>query len=412
MRKLIAPLVLSAAAALVLSACGGSTTSETGSSAAPAASSAAAAGESAAAASGEPIVIGVVLPQTGPVALNVEQMLNVIKMRVDEANAAGGVAGRPIEIKTYDSKAEPETAAKEAQRAISQDGAAAIIGPYTTSEALAVAEVAERAKVVAMGSSAATPAITEGKQFNFRVAPLSPDLATGMMQMAKSLGATSGALLYDSGGFGLGALPLIEEAAKVEGVELTAVEYPINASDVTAQVGKAKSANPGAVFVAGSAGADYGLIAKSMAEQGLNVPLIGFSPITVPDAVKIAGSAYDTLPGVYTLQTIDPTKPQYQELVADYSAAYGDTPQLSEQVTQTDDVLSFILEGLAATNGEGGEALAQALRALPAREGAAGAAGSNQQFTADSNDAFKGQYLVPFKVIDGVATADSSVSLS
>lgn len=409
MRKLLAPFIVSAAAALVLSACGGSSSSESESSAAPAASSAEA--SESAAPSGEPIVLGVVLPQTGPVALNVEQMINVIKMRVDAANAAGGVAGRPIEIRIYDSKAEPETAAKEAQRAISQDGAAAIIGPYTTSEALAVAEVAERAGVVAMGPSAATPAITEGKEFVFRVAPLSPDLATGMMQMAKALGATSGALLFDNGGFGLGAQPLIEAAAATEGIELTSIEYPINAADVTAQVGKAKSANPGAVFVAGSAGADYGLIAKSMAEQGLNVPLIGFSPITVPDAVKIAGEAYNTLPGVYTLQTIDPSKPQYQQLIADYSAAYGDTAQLSEQVTQTDDVVSFILEGLAATNGEGGQALAAALRTLPAREGAAGATGSTQQFTADSNDAFKGLYLVPFKVIDGVATADSSVSL-
>lgn len=399
MRKLLVPIV-SAAALLALAACGSGSGSTAPSS------------SGATGASGDPIVIAVVQPQTGPVALSAEQIINTVKMQADAINAAGGVAGRPIEIRAYDSKLEPETAVKEAQRAVTEDGAVAIIGPYTTSEALAVNEALDRQGVVTMGNSAATEAVTAGKPYAFRVAPLSGDLAKAMMQMATQLGATSGALLYDSGGFGLGAQPLIEAAATEAGVTLESVQYPINASDVTAQVAKAKSSGAESVFIAGSAAADYGLIAKAMAEQNFLVPLIGFSPIVVPDAIKIAGKAYESMPGVYTLTTVDPSKPQYMDLLKQYSAAYGETTQLSEQPTQAFDALNLLVAGLKVTGGEGGEALAKALAALPATsDGAGGAVGSTQQFTAESHDAYKGPYLVPLKVVNGKAQPDTSLKV-
>ena len=257
---------------------------------------------------GGTITVGLLTPLTGPVAQNGELVKNVTEMRVEQINDDGGVDGKMIELKVYDTKLDPATAAQEAQRAISQDEVDAIIGPYTTSEALAVADVVERSKVVDINNSAATEAITADKKYVFRTSPITADLALGMMQTAVALGNTQGVLLYDNGGFGLGAKDPLEAAASTAGVTLTdSIEYPLGATDVSAQVTAAAEGDPQAVFIAGSAGADYGLVAKAMVEQGLNVPLIGFSPVVTPDAVKIAGAAYDELLVVYTIQCVDTT---------------------------------------------------------------------------------------------------------
>jgi branched-chain amino acid transport system substrate-binding protein len=322
------------------------------------------------------------------------------------------VDGKQLELESYDTKLDPATAAQQAQRAISQDKVDALLGPYTTSEALAVADIAENAKVVNFNYSAATPAITEGKKYVFRTSPLTTDLAIGMMQLAQALGATNGALLYDSGGFGLGAKDPVEAAAASEGVTLAdSIEYPAGASDVSAQITAAAKGDPGAVFIAGSAGAEYGLTAKAMVEQGLEVPLIGFSPILVPDAVKIAGGAYDVLPGVYTLQCVDVSKPQYTELFDAYNAEFDEVPVLTEQVVQAAAAVDWLAAGFEETKGEAGEALATALENLPARETYGGLAGSEQQFSADDHDGYGEGYLVPYKVEDGKPVQDDAVTL-
>ncbi|MFI5436112.1 ABC transporter substrate-binding protein [Rhodococcus baikonurensis] len=231
----------------------------------------------------ESIKIGVLLPLAGPVAQTAGLMKNVAEMTAAQINAAGGVDGKNIDIEVYDTKTDPAEAAKQAQRAITQDRVTALIGAFTTPETLAVADVAERSKVVLIAPSAATPAITADKKYVFRTAPVTGDLAEGMMQVAKALGDTNGALMYDSGGLGLGAKDPIEAAAAQEGVTLTgSVQYPLNASDVSAQVSAAAKDKPGAVFIAGSAGADHGVVAKAMVEQGLKVPFIGLSPIGTP----------------------------------------------------------------------------------------------------------------------------------
>ena len=73
-----------------------------GDSAAPAASSAPAAG-SGEESSSEPIVIGVISPNTGALAAYGNGIVTGVDLAVEEINAAGGILGRPVEvIKTDD----------------------------------------------------------------------------------------------------------------------------------------------------------------------------------------------------------------------------------------------------------------------------------------------------------------------
>lgn len=353
--------------------------------------------------SGEPIKIGLVWPQTGPVARTGEQVRNAAQLAIDEVNGSGGIDGRPLEMLVYDTESNPEKAAQETQRAISEDGVVAIVGPHSTSEALAMVDISEREQVPTLGNSAATPAITEGKEFTFRVQSVTPDIAAGLVELAQDQGAETAVLLYDSGGFGLASGPLVEESAEAAGLELVEViEYPLDGTDYSAEVATILRADPDVVLISGSSGADHGLFAKQMVEQGLTVPFLGFSPISFEDAVTVQAGAYDQLEGVYTLQTVDTQKPQYKEFHEAYNANFDEEEVLPEMVPQTYDAIMLLADALKASGGEGGQALADALRDLEPREGVGGRAGAMQDFSEGDHDVYtQGEYLVPYRFEGG-----------
>jgi ABC-type branched-subunit amino acid transport system substrate-binding protein len=148
-----------------------------------------------------------------------------------------------------------------------------------------------------------------------------------------------------------------------------------------------------------------------MLEQGLDVAVIGLSPIVTPDAVSIASGAFEELPGAYTIQTVDTTKPEYQELIEEYSAAHDDVTSLPEQAVQVYDAVTWVADGLRESDGACGAELANALEQLPSREGLAGLAGTEQGFTGDKHDAFIGKALVPYLIEDGAPVQDTSLKL-
>jgi hypothetical protein len=56
------------------------------------------------------IKLGVVVPMTGPMALEAQEMLAATQIAVEDVNAAGGVMGRKVETVIRDSEFKPEVA--------------------------------------------------------------------------------------------------------------------------------------------------------------------------------------------------------------------------------------------------------------------------------------------------------------
>jgi branched-chain amino acid transport system substrate-binding protein len=376
--KLTRTLTLAAAATLALTGCGGS---------------------SGGAGGGGDLTVAVILPLTGASAKTAEQMQNAAELAIEQVNAGGGIDGRNLAIKVYDDELTPEGATKEAQRAITRDGAVAIVGAQTSGEALAIRELAERSKIPFITSSATAVPVTTDAKFTYRIAPLLTDYANGVVDTAKAIGLKNPVLLNDSGPAGLQLKDLFIARAKEVGLTLAGapIEYPINGTDMTAQVAAAKAKKPDGVLIGGSAGSDHGLVAKTMLEQALDVPLVGFSPILVSDAIKIAGDAYSKLPGVYSLQNLDQTKASTKTFIADYTKKYG-AADLTEQPAQTYDAIKVLASALTASKGMGGQALADKLNTIQPYEGVSGKAGSKIEFSATRHDGFQGSYLVTYKM--------------
>ena len=70
-----------------------------------------------------------------------------IEMAVEGINAAGGIAGRPIEIIKEDEENDPTTAVSVVNKLINQNEVVAIIGSVNSSVTLAAMEVSEDAGI-------------------------------------------------------------------------------------------------------------------------------------------------------------------------------------------------------------------------------------------------------------------------
>lgn len=88
--------------------------------------------------SGDPIKIGVIGPQTGPLAEIGENQVAGAEVAVAQINAAGGILGRQVELSNGDEQTTPETSTA-AVRDMSNDGTNLIVGMLSSAGCLALA---------------------------------------------------------------------------------------------------------------------------------------------------------------------------------------------------------------------------------------------------------------------------------
>src|SRR5271166_1157283 len=86
------------------------------------------------------ITIAAVGPLTGSAAARGKDLEQAARMAVDEANAAGGVNGHPIELTVHDDADQPSNARQVAQK-VAATPALAVLGQVASSAAAAAGEV-------------------------------------------------------------------------------------------------------------------------------------------------------------------------------------------------------------------------------------------------------------------------------
>src|SRR4029434_406238 len=93
------------------------------------------------------IRFGHLTPRTGFLGPLGEYAVMGVNLAVEEINGAGGIMGRKIEPIAEDS-VNPQTASTKAERLIERDKVAAIIGEISSASGLAIAQVAQRNRII------------------------------------------------------------------------------------------------------------------------------------------------------------------------------------------------------------------------------------------------------------------------
>jgi branched-chain amino acid transport system substrate-binding protein len=95
---------------------------------------------------------------------------NGVLLARDYLNARRGINGREIELIIRDNAMDPDKTVEEV-KSLSSQGVAAIIGPLTSTAAMAAVQEAEKRKLLLMSPSATTDALTGVDDWFFRIQP-------------------------------------------------------------------------------------------------------------------------------------------------------------------------------------------------------------------------------------------------
>ena len=96
---------------------------------------------------GNPVKIGLVGPWTGSSAENGLSMKKGVELAVQNINDTGGINGRELVLFEYDDQGSPEECLKAVKQLAIVHGVAAIIGPFNSSCALAIVNLANNLEV-------------------------------------------------------------------------------------------------------------------------------------------------------------------------------------------------------------------------------------------------------------------------
>ncbi|MDB5589532.1 MAG: amino acid transporter substrate-binding protein [Enterovirga sp.] len=256
------------------------------------------------------VVIGALYPLSGPSAqIGVDaktafetaiEIINTAHADLDLplAKEAGlpGLGGAKIRIIFADHQGDPQKGRAEAERLITQEKVAAMVGSYQSSVAATISQTAERYSVPFMSADNSSPSLhRRGLKYFFRAAAhdemfsiIMFDFLDGLRKKGEKIDTL--ALFYEDTIFGTDSSNVQRKLAGERGYKLVSdIKYRANTPSLTAEVQQLKAGNAD-VLMPSSYTTDGILLVKTMGELGYKPKAMlcqaaGFSEQALYDAV-------------------------------------------------------------------------------------------------------------------------------
>ena len=201
---------------------------------------------SASALAADPVRIGVALSQTGNLADSAAPYFKGLDLWREQANARGGLAGRPIEFVVYDDRSDPATAARLYEKLITDDKVNLVISSLGSATAATGSAVAEKHKMVMINGGGAAEAIQQrGFKYVFQTAARISSYADGIVPMIDKYKIKSIALVSRDYAAARDISKAIKEQIKGKDVKIVMDEYfPAGTADFSSQIAKGQQLQP------------------------------------------------------------------------------------------------------------------------------------------------------------------------
>lgn len=283
--------------------------------------------------------IGVILSQTGAIAEIGNNMVNAVKMKADEINAAGGIkigtTKCTAELLIEDDGCSAGTAKPKAEKLVNINKVQVIVGNSCSSACLAIDDVASLAKVPQITPSCTSPVLTQ-RPWIFRTTSSDAFQSVGMVDLVKALNkanrvSTKVVVFSMNNAYGKGIHDAVVKNAKDGGLTVLKDDtYDEDATDFTAQLTALKSVKPAGetISIMLTSYDKPGEVIFTNAEQlGMNTSN-GFQWIS-NDGIVDASALLDNpaMVGLWgTKPTARPGLPNYDAFAKKYNSTYGKMP--------------------------------------------------------------------------------------
>lgn len=245
------------------------------------------------------VTLAVVSPVTGDSAEYGIHFNVGAQMAADKINEAGGINGKQVVLKSFDSKNDAKEAA-EVARLICQDKTIlATIGDISSTCCMATAPIYEENKTVQISPSAGLIDFPRVGPYNFSTTGVQENDGGFLMNRVinEKMGAKSVAIVYTNNDYGLNMLSYMTQEAEADGVVITDTEAIASGEkDFTAIVSKMRQTEPEAVAIVGS----YNEVAncvKQIRQVGWDVPVAISGSALTDQLVELLG---DDVNGIYS----------------------------------------------------------------------------------------------------------------
>ena len=282
--------------------------------------------------SGDTIKVGANFELTGNVANYGNATLEGLQLAIDEANEAGGINGKKIELVSVDDKSEAAESINAATKLISDDDVKVIVGPATTGLVLAETQTATDAKVPIIAPCATSPEATvengKVKPYVFRSCFIDPQQGEVMATFAaKELKAKTAVIYVDnSSDYSKNLAKVFKEKFEAAGGKVVMEEAFLQKDqDFKATLTKLKTANADVMFVPAYY-EEVGKIVKQAREMGINSAILGTDGWDDTKVVDIAGA--DALNNTFFSTHYSEKDAEVQGFIEAYKKKYNHAPNV------------------------------------------------------------------------------------
>ncbi|MGH7389159.1 MAG: ABC transporter substrate-binding protein [Candidatus Rokuibacteriota bacterium] len=248
-----------------------------------------------AAAQPKDVVIGVIYPMSGPAAQAGVDNKAVFEIAAEIANGGTdlpfplyqklkglpGLKGAKVRLIFADHQGKPDVGQAEAERMITQEKVAALVGCWHSAVTATASQVAERHGVPFLNPESSSPGLTaRGFKWFFRTSPHDGHFTQVMFdffrdfEKKRSVKLKTLGLTYEDTLFGADSGKVQKELAKKHGYEIVLdLQYRARATSLASEVQRLKAANPD-VWMPTSYQTDAILFARTMKELDYNPKMV------------------------------------------------------------------------------------------------------------------------------------------
>ena len=241
------------------------------------------------------IVLGAIVPSSGPFAEWGRTNTATLQMLEKQVNDAGGINGAKLRIVILDDATKPAQATNNLRKLAGDDHVLAVAGPLTSSAAEVTFPVANEMKVVSTSQASSKPGVAKlNRPWAFRNTIDEGVLGrTTVPYFKQAFGIKNVAIIFDAKDATAATVgsKIMPGLMKDNGIELLnandALSFNTGDLDVSAQVTKIKALNPDGVVVS----ADYSqavTVIREMKRQGVIKPVVGATQLISSAILKAA----------------------------------------------------------------------------------------------------------------------------